>query len=451
MSDPEPSATGEDFHVEVSDVRSYARAPATPPARSPLDSRNTPRQRLTRLGLTAAVGLLVVAVVVSGVPALRDSAGSLLARLGPAPAPTIAFGADLFYMLPNPPGVDVLLDGRALAHLPFPGDPHPLRLARGRHVFAWRSRVLPFSPLRCTVSVPRAPNDSCPFVTSDSLPRFANLSGAIIAPHVSLAALASGDAASLTQTIQAALDTHRSTALVRPGEHYFYYQQGQAAAPVVARQPLRATLSYKLLTEPGYPEPCILGQPAIPCRFPGQDCTQFCTVTQLPQNLAGAANTWVVAVVVYATWDYATPGGQVVASQIGERFGTQLAVLRLTWDGGQWHAAAIFGHTPGLDVADDAICDPARYAIESTPSWQFMLADPPPGAQVRFVSDATPADGCVAVLDQAPGSGQAAVFLQRFGVLLTINDVAVNPVDNLPPADATEQQLAQHLLDQAQP
>ena len=60
----------------------------------------------------------------------------------------------------------------------------------------------------------------------------------------------------------------------------------------------------------------------------------------------------------------------------------------------------------------------------------------------QFASDDTLADGCVAVLTH----GQQAIFLQRFGVLLTVNDAARNPVDNLPVADAAEQRLAQHLL-----
>lgn len=70
------------------------------------------------------------------------------------------------------------------------------------------------------------------------------------------------------------------------------------------------------------------------------------------------------------------------------------------------------------------------------------MDNPPPGAAALFASDATPTDGCVAVLDQG---GQPAVFLERFGVLLTVNDTAVNPTDNLPAADITERQLADRL------
>src|SRR5260370_30292411 len=44
-------------------------------------------------------------------------------------------------LLPNPPGVEVALDGQTLAHLPFSGNPAPLRLPVGTHVFTWRSHV----------------------------------------------------------------------------------------------------------------------------------------------------------------------------------------------------------------------------------------------------------------------------------------------------------------------
>src|SRR5262249_37735284 len=107
-----------------------------------------------------------------------------------------------------------------------------------------------------------------------------------------------------------------------------------------------------------------------------------------------------------------------------------------------WQVSAIVGHTPGLVAADDMACDPARYALGQTSSWSFMVSNPPPGAQVDFISGATPADGCL--ISIAYG-GTSALFLQRFGVLMTVNDAAQNPVDGLPVADAAERTLAQQL------
>ena len=57
---------------------------------------------------------------------------------------------------------------------------------------------------------------------------------------------------------------------------------------------------------------------------------------------------------------------------------------------------------------------------------------------------ASPADGCVVVVvnyGTPPPS-----FLVRFGVLLAVNDQAINAPDALPMANGAEQRLAQHLM-----
>jgi hypothetical protein len=79
-----------------------------------------------------------------------------------------------------------------------------------------------------------------------------------------------------------------------------------------------------------------------------------------------------------------------------------------------------------------------------------MLTNPPSGAQAQFVSDTTPTDGCLVVLDPQPGSDVPAVFLEHFGVLFAVNGAANGPGANLPMADSAEQSLAHHLAAQAQ-
>jgi hypothetical protein len=449
MTDREPpDGSADAFTAEVSDLRRRMDATSTErPAQFVAPSRLPSRQRIVRLVVVVSAVALALLVVLGGNPALRTGMRDLIPGLAPTATPAAGTPSeDLFYLLPNPPGVDVLLDSRQLARPPAPGDSHPLRLARGRHTFAWRSHALSFPPLLCHVSVPRAVTDDCPFVAPEFLPHeLANLHGTVIDMHESLDTLDPQDAQQLTDAIQAALDAIRSTATVQPGEPYM--ASATDRQPAIARRPLRAVRNYQfVVADPGYPEPCTLGQPAIPCRFPGQHCGQFCTVAQPPASVAGPAGSWVAAATVHASWDYFTADGRAVARQVPELFGVQLAVLRITHDAGGWHAAVILGHTPGLDAADDLACDPARYALAGTTSWSFMLTDPPPGAQVQLVSGAVPADGCAAVLNQ----GQPAIFLQRFGVLLTVNDAARNPADNLPVADSTERDLAQRLVAQLQ-
>ncbi len=444
----DPSEPGDDFKAEVSDVGPRAGSAPGAPARSPLEPRLTPHRRVIRLVGTGLAGLLALALVLGSIPSVRGQVRALLTSPGPIPMPTAPPAQGFFYLLPNPPGVTVSVDGRALAALPYPGNIHPLYLTRGHHTFSWRSRLFPFPPLQCTLSVPFATRDTCELVSPETLNQEHAIPRApIIATHLSLAALVPTQ---LKAAIQQALDDHRSSALVPSGEYYFSCQPQPSCAPVTTRQPLRATLSYRSISEPGYPEPCFLGQ-GIPCRAAGQDCTQLCTIPIAPLAVTGAdaARTWVTVAMVHATWDYATLDGEAVASE-GESFGAQLAVLRITWDQQGWHVTLVFGHTPNFDVADDAVCDPARYWLGQSGTWAFMVADAHPGT-AQFVSDTTPTDGCLVVLDPHPGSDVPAVFLERFGVLLAVNDVAYTSADRLPIANAAEQRMAQQLLAQLQP
>lgn len=448
MDGGEPHSAGDDtddFVAEVSDLRSR-QGVAAPPSTRGLFVPLTRRQRNVRLVALLCSILLALTVVMGAFPGLRTQALGLIPGLVKTPTPPLALGADLFYLLPNPPGVVVTLDGRVVAPMPTPENGAPLRLARGAHVFRWRSDQYPLKPLSCRVSVPHAPTDSCPLVSRELLPvGLANLRGNVIGMHESLGALDSDPAAArLPTAIQLVLDTLRSTAIIQPGERYFVAQPGQSGAAVVATQPLRAIRTVQFFDDPSFPEPCILDQPAVPCRFIGQDCGQLCTILGVPRIPAviGPPGTWMVAATVHTVWSYETLGGQVVAQDIPEPITVQLAVLRITWDGAGWHVAPLTGHVPGFDIADDAACDSARFAISQTASWSFMVENPPPGATAQFASDTTLSDGCVAVLNQ----GGPAVFLERFGVLLTVNDAAVNPTDNLSVADAAERQLAQRLM-----
>ncbi|HLZ24976.1 MAG TPA: hypothetical protein VKQ30_22885 [Ktedonobacterales bacterium] len=465
MSSPEVPETGDEVEIEVSDVRFSASAASTPSPRSPFDLRYTRRQRLVRL----TAGLLALVLVVSAITGVGRRVLGLM--MTPSPSPTLIpspvsapnFPATFpppasslvpagnpFYLLPNPPGVEVSLDGHALASPPPPGDPHPLRLASGHHSLTWSSHYFPFMPMRCTISVPHASDDTCPSVPVQDLPAAdANLVGHVIALHASFGTLPASDGAQLTQVIQAALDANRSHATVQSGEHYYVYQQGENGSPTTATQPLRATLSHVYLPGAGYFEPCIFTQPVIPCRFPGQDCGQICTVPQPPPDVATSPGDWIAAVIVHASWRYTTQDGRVVAQDLGEAVGLQLAVLRITWDGGGWHVTPILGATPGLPAADDLVCDPARFWLGGNGTWAFMMSDPPPGARTQFVSDSLPTDGCLAVLNPYPRGAPSAVFLQRFGVLLAVNAAATNGGSaGLPVADAAEQQVARHLAAQ---
>src|SRR5260221_1296883 len=416
MDGRERSDTCDEFDAEVSDVRrSRGDAVSPPPARSLARPRLPRRRRRGRLAGIVSAGLLALAVVLGSVPSVRERVVGLI----PTATPTLAPGADLFYLLPNPPGVGVSLDGHALPHLPFPGDAHPLRVAPSHHVFAWRSRIFPFKAANCMISVPLSASDTCPFLPSQQLPpTVRSLAGRIITMQVSLSSLSILDQYLLTMAIRGTLDNIRLTGVVQPSERYDYYATGAPAGrAVVATQPLHVTLGYHSILTSGYPDPCLVGQLFIPCRAPAEDCSQLCTLPGAPQTASTAPAAWIAGGAASSTWNYATLGGQVVAG--GEAVVVHVAALGITGDGATGHVPPPLGLTPGLPATDEPGCKPARYWLEQNGRWAFMMADARPGT-AQFVSDATPTDRCLVVLDPQPGADVAAAFLQRLGEAIAV-------------------------------
>lgn len=457
MSDQESGQEpGDELHIEIEDMQTPAKPPAMRLAFSSfLYPARTARERAVRRLVMLCVVVLALAALLASIPAIREGASGLAYSFLPTPTTTLAPGANRFYLVPNPPGVEVLLDGHTLSRLPLPGNPRPLILARGRHTFTWRSTRLPFQPLTCIVSVPFSKAaDTCPLDPLDPVSRNpaagpSGPDGYVITLHPSLPTLRQERAQGLVVAIQNAVAAARFTATIQHGEQYTPNGSGPS---VTATQPLRATLGYASeLTGSFLPEPCAIGLIGVlPCRFSYQDCSQICTLSASLAARVGSPKDWIAGIGVRATWTYTPQEGRV----IGQNYrypdpsgGVQLVLLRIGWDGAQWHVAPIFGHHPALPASDDAACDTALFQLVST-TWSFMLTDPPPEASLAVASGATPADGCVVVVRNH--GTPAPVFLERFGVLLAVNDAAWNPTDNLPMANAAEQAIARQLMAQLQ-
>lgn len=442
MSEHEP---GDELRIDIEDMREpRAASVARSTARSLVYPPRSRRWRRARRATVSCVLALGIVVALYSIPALRQGAIGLVTPHLPAPLPTLAPGANRFYLLPNPPGVEVSLDGHLLSAPPAPGDLHPLILPRGRHILTWRSTHFPMQPQNCVVSVPaHASADTCPLSPASPVARSA---GYVITLHLSLGTLRQEHAQGLVVAIQDALAAARFTAVVQPGEHYYLDTPSPHVA--VATKPLVATLDYTQDQQGSFfPEPCVLasGVGILPCRFPDQDCSQLCTAV-VPRASAtglGGPQDWIVGVGVRSTWTYTTQGGQTVARNVADPTATQLIILRISWDGARWHVTPIFGHTAALPATDDAACDSALTLLDGT-TWGFVVNDPPPGVFLTVGSDMSPVDGCVAVV--ANYGTAAPTFLARFGVLLTVNATAVNPQDGLPMANPSEQRLARQLM-----
>jgi hypothetical protein len=442
--DDEHGQTADHARTESDDRRapSGTAAPQTNAA-PPLEPLLTARRRALRLAGLLGVVLLALAVVLAGNPFVREAAGGLVDRVLATPTATLAPGADQYYLLPSPPDIAVRLDGHALAGLRLVGPDtlQSLRLAPGRHRLEWRPRAYPFLPLACVVSVPHAPGDTCPLVAPAVTPGAASAQGSIVAMHDSLTTVVPAQYHPLLDAIQAALSAASSRAVVQPGGYYLADAVPFGSPAGVATQPLQVSLALDFTLLAGYPEPCAavgLAPNPQPCRFPGQDCQQLCT-------LPTTSSDWLAGGMVQPVWTYTAPGGRVVAQNQGDPFNLQaVVILRINWDGAHWHVAPILGHTPGIPAADDLLCMASRDWLLQDGAWSFMVT-PPPGAVAEYAAAPSPSEGCVVVLDPHPGADTPALFLQRFGVLLAADAAARLPGSTLPVATAADQRAAADL------
>jgi hypothetical protein len=442
----------EGFDAELSDLRNPSSASARQPASGgpPWQSRSQTARRVRRLVVLIAVGLVVALLIVLNWPAARGSAIGLFVR--PSPTPTHVSATNDFYLLPNPPGVTVWLDGLPLQSLPEPGG-QPLILASGHHTLEWLPGWFPFQDLACVVSVPPAGSDTCVLLPGYALPAALIPAGVspiyleVIETRESLATLLTGQASVLTGAIQQALDTRTATATIAVGEHFYAPDSNGSYRVMVATQPLRATLRL-LLRGPGSPGGCSPPQGAVqPCRAPGQDCSAICTLLNPSLQLSGL--TWPAGVVISTDWTYTTLGGQSLVQHVGDPgLNAHLAVTLLDWYGPQWSVTPIVGHRMNVPESDDALCDPARNWLASGPLAPLLAAtEGTPEPTFQYASAGELTDGCVVSLTKYEPTvtgqeGPPALFLERFGVLLAVNDAAHGLWPELPRADAAEVALA---------
>lgn len=406
-----------------------------------------------------AIVLLALLLLVASTPDLRIDALHLVSGLLPEPAPAVDASADLFYLVPNVPWGTVLLDGRPLASIPLASDGPPLRLARGQHTFEWHAA--PFMPLRCQVSVPDDRTDVC---WLDGVPTHLILARApdgasVIPAHDDLSALPAQQRASLLMATQMALEQSASQIVLRPGERYaFLPDLGSADRTVAATQDLRATLTFHLLSSLGVREPCVIGDPAVqPCRFPGQDCSRFCTLPVAPAldpPVAGST-IWFASTFTWVSWDYATLAGTLVARNQGDPgVNFRLVDLGISWDGAVWHVTPLFGHQANLPSVDDTVCSAARVWLARGPLAP-LLPDGDTATAITYFSGPVPAAGCVVRVTSLNPSGTpstlgstSALFLVRCGVLVAANTQAHALWPALPLADAAEGLIARQLVAQ---
>lgn len=401
-----------------------------------------PRRRRRRLFMLVLLAALTALIILSSTASIHD----LIARIIPTPVPMPPLDASHFYVQGDPPWGQLAIDGRAVAHLPAIAIDRPLRLSPGHHTLQWRAA--PFLTQSCIISVPTDfSSDTC----KDDM-NSAPISGGryvrIITFATSLAHLPPAQRTTLTEAAQAALDGQHSTTTVRTGEYYalsptscrFTQPAPPQLAPcyTVARQPLKATLSFQLDTNASADLSCDSPEPDQPCTFSAQNCHLFCSV-----DFAPAA--WIVGTAVSASWTFTTLDGRIMARNVPDNaLEEDFVLMQVAWDQAGWHVTPLLG---GSNGSLPPFGYPTCQSLESNTNLFGSMAG---ALQWNFAASSVLADGCATEATPEPALGarplpstRGAYCLYRFGVILAVNNLAHYYWPFLPVADAYEQSLAQ--------
>src|SRR5258707_2735144 len=410
--------------------------------RSPLATRLGPRERLLRASGLLGVLLLALALLVAVTPGARSAVVG--AVLGPTPTATTVLvdGRDRFAVEDQVPWGTLLIDGHPGPTL-IPGlqtsntglpQVMTFGLARGRHQLEYRAD--PFPMLRCTLSVPAAPRDTCPidpqvidYLVSDGpSPRLLDLRGTV-------APLPAAPANALAEATQRTLDAAAAAGqgVLAPGDH----DLGVDAQVTVAGERLTAEPTYTLSRDL---QPTPDGHCAILC-------SDAYPVAQT------SADEWLLDAYADISWRYRGADGQVVladgppgppaARQAGM---VQVGVRRV--DGG-WQVRLIPAIPQGSPARDPLTCVIGAHYLDvlraSPDQTTISLTD---HAYLWLGSSSPPELGCVfgggrTFDDRGNLTGAVALVLYRFGALLAVNVEAQRVFPHIPMVSAHEQALAQ--------
>jgi hypothetical protein len=461
MSDTEPDQTQDDEEVEIIDLDdvgarfiwfhdSTILLPALPHLPLTRWSRLNLKQRVLRLAVTVGFVALALLIMLGNIAPVRTTAQGLFFRPTPTPVPVLVPGSDFFYIDASPSWGQLLLDGKRISHPPLMGWEEPLHLSRGRHSLVWSAD--PFRPLRCSISVPIAFDDTCHYVAAQqdefgpTHPNVVPNSWKLLL-YETKSTLPSYQRTALVQAIMTAVDSLRSTETIYPGERYVHVTGNH---PIVdtATRPLQATLHFQLTTADAANSSCTSDPASCSGQIQGQGCQGICTQ---PGQSPGQSQGWFVFVSLSALWDYATMDGQIIAQNQSDKLSApttasvdsvNFELLQITWESGSWHVAIGFRASGGSGLA----CSSAFEIVNSE-----VANSPNTGYQMNSFSGSVEAAGCLVSVIVQPSNpatqpSSSAYYLYRFGVLLAVNDLAHHLSPHQPVVDAYERKLAQQLI-----
>ncbi len=451
MKQNEHEEAQDDFELEITsldDVVGERPAVAGLPQRPLLFLR-----RHRKLATFATAGFVVLAILL-----LLYSIAPIRQLLNP-PGQQTTFS---YHLDANPPWGSLSVDGQVVS---VPTDrSYPLfSLTRGQHTLLWRAD--PFPPQQCTLAVPVGSGiDTC---KHPPVPPASGGTDSYISFPTDITLFAPQQRAALLQATQATLDREQSSETLRVGE--LYAQTGETGKPDMpsctvlqaaafcladAHQPLKATLHLQLDTTSSSLTSCDAGA----CSSEGQNCLLFCaTFNYDTPDLPVSSTMWQASVYVQLFWQFTTLQGQVIADNQADTFirgqTNNLSVpLNIIWHGGKWGVS--IARIGDYVYSSNPVCAAAMNDLYTLENSVPALSGQDDRFSMNSIQGTTFASGCLIAFDlqnedslsPTPTPSPIVYVMQRFGVLLAVNDAAHRLFPFLPVANTYEKQLAQQWI-----
>jgi len=430
--------------IEVTDLRTGATHPhaLAENARRPRGARRILQGQSRRAFLTLCTALLVF-LLLARAGASPDLLGLLFHRPSPLPVARLGIGADTLYFAHGVPWGHLSLDGRTLGDADYSvlhTDLDPpyisLRLTRGPHTLEYRAA--PFPVLRCDLSLPASPADTCPLLRPGKDADVTQLPPAqrILDLGATPGRLSPALLASLRAAVGDTLARTSSATTAAAGERILSPDGRVSVAP----RPLTATL----LFAPGS------GTRVSALDANGRLITLPCLGLCASRALLASddPHAWTLYAQVRPHWWYTdqadarraydAPAATPPIAPDG------LLRLAVTWDGAGWQVAA-----PAVAPANPTCDTGISILAHQLPAYLLGNVQQAGNMRLSVLSGPVAAAGCLLSLSDRRAnlvaSSREALFLYHFGVLFAVAGFATQITDDLPVAAGAVADLALHL------
>jgi hypothetical protein len=379
-------------------------------------SPGAPRvHRLVRAGAVGLIVTLTVTVILVSFPGIGERLGGLLHPF--APTPTLPPGADIILLAHTVPWGELHLE-RPDLHPVFLGyrERYPAyRLSPGRHTLFYVAA--PFSPMQCTLSVPRRSDDDCKLATSrNGLVNDTGASTRLIDAGASVKRLDPGARRELQTLLETGIAYPSLT--IEPGTHYLD-PKGLVA---VARERLTVTMSMGATAPTG----------RVVSDDDGQPCGEVCNLDGVQDHLA-----WKLVIWAAPRWSYVSTSGNAFTAYGDGAPAENPDIASVFWRDGKWT----------LDTQNGLGVTCGFHILTVLTSRRAAGTDLQDFAQYGGNNSTlfNPTNGCVFEFHAQEDSRDAPrpEVLYRLGVLLATNADAQRIFPDLPVASAAERDIAQ--------